>query len=180
MFFFGNFFMKIKFLLTTSLLVCASAFASPNDKSLEELAKYASYEALFYTSVSDSLMNERLTLEYAVLNNPKMSDDDRKKALDIYDTYAQGFLKSLDTPQIRAELKKSYVQSAKSIFSQNEVNAQLAFYGSVDGQNALKKQSAMTSTYLKNAGDASKSTVKNYEDKHLKKMQDDINKLIKK
>lgn len=172
--------MKIKFLLAASVLACTSAFATPTDKSLEELSKYASYEALFFTGVSESLMNERLALEYAVVNNPKLTDAERKKALDTYDKYAEGFLKSLDTPELKANLKKSYLQSAKSIFNQNEVNAQLAFYGSTDGQNALKKQSAMVSTYLKNAGDASKSAVKSYEDKHLKKMQDEINKIIKK
>lgn len=170
----------MKKLLLTLTLVSLSAFANPTDKSLEDLSKHTPYEALFFGALEQSLINERMSLEYELVNNPKLTDDERKKALEIYDNYAEGYFKTLDTPAIKAELKKSYLSSAKSVYNQKEVDAQLAFYGSTDGQNALKKQPVMASTYLKSAQSATSSTAKSYTDKHSKKLQEDLDKFLKK
>lgn len=172
--------MKTKLLLSLSLLLSAPVLANPTDKSLEELSKHTPYESLFFGAVEQALIADRVDLEYALANNAKLTDDERKKALEIYDTYAQGYFKALDTPAIKAELKKSYLTSAKSIYNQKEVDAQLAFYGSTDGQNALKKQPAMASTYLKSATEATSKTAKSYTDKHSKKLQADLDKILKK
>ena len=172
--------MKTKFTLALIFALSTSAFANPTDKSLEELAKHIPYEALFYGAVEQSLIASRMELEYALAQNAKLTDTERNQALKTYDTYATGYLKSLDTPTIKADLKKSYLTSAKSVFSQKEVDAQIAFYGSTDGQNALKKQPAMTSTFLQNAQNATKKATQGYEDKHLQKLQDELNKTLKK
>ena len=121
-----------------------------------------------------------MKLTYIVANDPKLSDEERKQAIKLYDDYAEGLLKSLDTPETKASLKKSYLSAAKSVYNQKEIDAQLAFYGSVDGQNALKKEGVLLSTYLKNAEEASKNTVKSYVDKNQKKMEEAISKILKK
>lgn len=172
--------MKIKLLLSLSLAVSLTALANPTDKSLDELSKHTPYEGFFYKMVEESLIADRMNLEYALVNNPKLSDDERKKALNIYDNYAEGYLKNLNTPAIKAQLKQSYLSSAKSVFNQAEINAQLAFYGSNDGQNALKKQPVMMSTYLKNASDSTRAVAKNYTDTHSKKLQEELDKFLKK
>lgn len=171
---------KYSLLIALSVVCGTSVFANPTDKSLEELSKHTPYEALFYGAVEQSLIASRAELEYALVQNTKLTDAERKKALETYDTYATGYLKSLDTPAIKAELKKSYLASAKSVFNQKEVDVQNAFYGSTDGQNALKKQPVMASTFLKNAQDATKKSIQSYEDKHLQKLQDELNKTLKK
>lgn len=130
--------MKIKTFIALSVMASLPAFANPTDKSLEELSKYAPYEALFYGAVEENLIAQRERLMYDLSQNTKLTNDERNKALQTYDTYAEGFFKNLNTPAVKAELKKSYLASAKSVFNQNEVNAQIAFYGSTDGQNALK------------------------------------------
>lgn len=170
----------LKTLMLTSMVICTSAFASPTDKSVEELAKYSSYENLFYAQINEALVEDRMKLTYIVANDPKLSDEERKQAIKLYDDYAEGLLKSLDTPETKASLKKSYLSAAKSVYNQKEIDAQLAFYGSVDGQNALKKEGVLLSTYLKNAEEASKNTVKSYVDKNQKKMEETISKILKK
>lgn len=174
-------FMKLKTLaLFGALLSSTFAFANATDKSLEDLSKISSYEAVFYESVATPLMMERMALVEGMAQDTTLNDEQRKKALQTYDNYAEGLLKSLDTEQVRSSLKKAYLQSAKSNYTQGEVDAQLAFYGSTDGQNALKKQDTVLSSYLKTAGDANQTTIKSYEDKHLKKMQDELKKILKK
>lgn len=169
-----------KTLTIIGMFIGTAAFANPTDKSVEELAKYGSYESLFYGQINDSLVEERIKLINALVNNPKLSDDERKSALKSYDDYAEGLIKSLDTPEVKSSLKKSYLSAIKSVYNQKEIDAQLAFYGSVDGQNALKKESVLLSTYLKNAEEASKSTLKSYTDKNQKKMEDELKKILKK
>ena len=172
--------MKIKALvLCGALLTCLTTFASPTDKSLEELSKVQPYEVVFYDMILTPLNAERMALTENLLRSNNLTDEQRKKALEIYDAYAEGLLKTLDTPQVRSSLKKAYLQAAKSNYTQAEVDAQIAFYGSTDGQNALKKQETVFETYLKSVGTANQKTIKNYDDKHLKKMQDDIKKILK-
>ncbi len=172
--------MKIKLLLLSAALsVSTLSFATPTDKSLEELAKLANYETLFYQGVVAQLENDGMALAYALGNNPKLTDDERKKAMESYNQYAEGLLKSLDTPQVKANLKKSYLQTAKSIYNQKEVDVQLAFYGSTDGQNAIKKQGAMTSSYLQSAQEANKVVMEAYGKKNEKTLKD-LENLVKK
>lgn len=172
--------MKTKLLLSLSFALSLTAFANPTDKSLEELSKHVPYEVMFFGAVEESLIAQREDLMYALANNAKLTDAERNKALEIYDTYAQGYFEALNTPAVKAELKKTYLSSSKSIFNQKEVDAQIAFYGSTDGQNALKKQPVMASTYLQNASTATASTAKSYTDKHSKKLQEDLDKILKK
>lgn len=172
--------MKFKTLVLFSTLFSVTAFATPTDKSLEELAKLSSYDVVFYDEVTAPLMMERMALAEGMAQDSSLTDEQRKKALETYDTYAKGLLKALDNEQIRSSLKKAYLQSAKSNYTQGEVDAQLAFYGSSDGRSALRKQEAVLSSYLKSAGESSKATIKSYDEKHLKKMQDDLKKILKK
>lgn len=172
--------MKIKALALIGVLFCTSAFATPSDKSLEELSKLSSYELVFYENVTTPLMMERAALAEGMAQDSSLSDEQRKKALEIYDNYAKGLLNALDNDKVRASLKKAYLQSAKSNYTQGEVDAQLAFYGSSHGQSALKKQEIVLSNYLKSAGESNQQTVESYENKHLQKMNDELKKVLKK
>ncbi|MDO5050490.1 MAG: DUF2059 domain-containing protein [Moraxella equi] len=171
--------MKIKSLLLLSTLFCASAFATPSNQSLEELAKIMPYESTFYQAVVAPLEMERMAIAQGMAQDNTLTDDQRKKALKAFDDYAEGLIKSLDTKATKDGLKKSYLNAAKS-FSQAEVDAMIAFYGSKDGQSALKKQDAVFESYMKSAGESNKKTVEAYENKYLKKMQDDVKKILNK
>ncbi|MDO4699533.1 MAG: hypothetical protein Q4A69_02445 [Moraxella sp.] len=171
---------NLKSLVLLAALFSTAAFATPTDKSLEELSKFSSYEAVFYDHVATPLMMERIALVENVIQDSSLTDEQRKKALETYDNYAEGLLKALDGEQTRTALKKAYLQVAKSNYTQGEVDAQIAFYGSLDGQNALQKQETVLSAYLQSAQQSSQTTIKNYQDKHLKKMQDELKKILKK
>ncbi|WP_066805527.1 DUF2059 domain-containing protein [Moraxella oblonga] len=172
--------MKTKLLLSFALLLSSSAFATPNTKSLEELAGLSGYETIFYENIATPLMMERMSLIENMLQDDKLTDEQRKQAIKIYDDYAEGLLSSLDTEATKTALKNAYLSAAKANYTQGEVDAQIAFYGSENGKNALKKQEAVLSTYMQNAGNASKNIITTYENKNLKKMQDDIKKALKK
>lgn len=172
--------MKTKILLAMTTLVSASVFAVPTTKSLEELAQLSGYETVFYENIATPLMMERMALIESMIQDDKLTDEQRKQAVKIYDDYAEGLLSSLDTDTTKTALKNAYLSAAKANYTQGEVDAQVAFYGSENGKNALKKQEAVLSTYMQNASNASKSTITTYENANLKKMQENIKKVLKK
>lgn len=163
-----------------SALTSVVAFATPTDKSLNELAPLVGYEASFYEAVVTPLISQRTAIIESMAADQTLTEDQRKKAIDAFDKYAQGLLKDLDSPKVKAELKKAYIQAAKSTFTQAEVDAQIAFYGSKDGKSAVTKQETVYDKYIKAAGDGQQKTINDYVNKNAKKMQDDIKKILKK
>lgn len=71
--------MKIKSLLLLSTLFCASAFATPSNQSLEELAKIMPYESTFYQAVVAPLEMERMAIAQGMAQDNTLTDDQRKK-----------------------------------------------------------------------------------------------------
>lgn len=171
--------MKLKSLLLLSALFSASVFAAPSDKSLEELAKIMPYEAAFYQAVVAPLEMERMAIAQGMAQDSSLTDEQRKQALKTFDNYAEGLIKELDTKTVKDGLKKSYLTAAKS-FTQAEVDAMIAFYGSKDGQSALKKQDSIFESYMKSAGNNNKKTIEAYQKKNTKKMEDEVKKILKK
>lgn len=175
---FGDF-MKIKALLLATTLFSTSVFATPTDKSLNELAKLTPYEEIFYGAVFEPLEMQRMVLAQNLTQDPNVSDDERKKVLSTFDSYAEGLVKLLDTPAVKEGLKKSYINAAKS-FTQAEVDAMITFYGSKDGQSALKKRDSVFEAYMKSASDNNKKAVDDYDKKNAKKVEDELKKITQK
>lgn len=173
---FGDF-MKIKALLLATTLFSTSVFATPTDKSLNELAKLTPYEDIFYNAVFEPLEMQRMILAQNLTQDTNVSDDERKKVLSAFDSYAEGLVKLLDTPAVKEGLKKSYINAAKS-FTQAEVDAMITFYGSKDGQSALKKRDSVFEAYMKSASDNNKKAVEDYDKKNTQKVEDELKKAV--
>lgn len=171
--------MKIKALLLATTLFSTSVFATPTDKSLNELAKLTPYESIFYGAVFEPLEMQRMMLAQSLAQDSTISDAERKKVLGVFDEYAEGLVKLLDTPAVKDGLKKSYINAAKS-YTQAEVDAMIAFYGSKDGQSALKKRESVFEAYLKNASDNNKKAVEDYDKKNAQKVEDELKKITQK
>lgn len=171
--------MKIKALILITALFSGGAFASPSAKSLNELANITSYEEMFYGAIFEPLEIQRMMMAQGLTQDGSISDDQRKQALAVFDKYAEGLVEVLDTQAIKDSLKNSYINAAKG-FTQAEVDALVAFYGSEDGKNALNKRDAVFESYMKSAIDNHKKTIETYEKKHAKKMEDDLKKILKK
>lgn len=171
--------MKIKALILMTALFSASVFATPSTKSLNELADITSYEDIFYGAVFEPLEMQRMMMAQALTQDSNVSDDQRKQALATFDEYAEGLVKVLDTQAVRDNLKNAYINAAKG-FTQDEIDALIAFYGSEAGKNALNKRDAVFESYMKSAIDNHKKTIETYEKKHAKKMEDDLKKILNK
>lgn len=172
--------MKVKAILLALLLSPILAVATPSDSSLQQLSEVMPYEALFFDSIVTPIEQERITLIYALENDSKLTDDQRKKAVQAFDSYAQNLVKQFDTKAQKDKLKKSYLQSAKANFTQDEVNAQLAFYGSQHGKSALEKTQKVYEDFMQSVGQDTQKTFENYQKNQGIKMQDEVKRILNK
>lgn len=167
-------------LVGLTLLMPSLAFATPTDSSLAKLAEVMPYEALFFDSVIAPIEEERHMLAYNLANDKSLTDDQRKKAIKAFDDYAEKLVKTLDTPATKKELKDAYIKSAKANYTQAEVDAQVAFYGSTAGKSALQKNQKVIGDYMKAVAPAGMAKIESYQKANLTPMQDNIKRILNK
>ena len=133
--------MKLKTLLLpfAALALCANAFAAtPSDASLERLFEVQKMDALLEQSFQ--------SMEGIVLSDPnvqkflKDAPEDKRPQLEaVLKKYANQSIAEINTPQVRAQLRKATMEGIKTVLTQEEVDALIGFYGTEVGQSILDK-----------------------------------------
>ena len=133
--------MKLKTLLlpVAALALCANAFAAPpSDASLERLFEVQKMDALLEQSFQ--------SMEGIVLSDPnvqkflKDAPEDKRPQLEaVLKKYANQSIAEINTPQVRAQLRKATMEGIKTVLTQEEVDALIGFYGTEVGQSILDK-----------------------------------------
>ena len=133
--------MKLKTLLLpfAALALCANAFAAlPSDASLERLYQVQKMDALLDQTFQ--------SVEGIVLSDPKIQDflknppEDKRPQLEaVLKKYTTQLIAEINTPQVRAQLHKATLDGIKTVYTQEEVNALIDFYGTTVGQSILNK-----------------------------------------
>ena len=133
--------MKLKTLLLpfAALVLCANAFAAPpSDVSLERLFEVQKMDALLDQSFQ--------SMESIVLSDPnaqkflKDAPEDKRPQLEaVLKKYANQSIAEINTPQVRAQLRKATMEGIKTVLTQEEVDALIGFYGTEVGQSILDK-----------------------------------------
>ena len=133
--------MKLKTLLLSfaALVLCANAFAAtPSDESLERL---------YQVQKMDTLLDQTFqSVEGIVLSDPKIQNFFEKcagrqtsAAGSSLKEYTTQLIAAINTPQVRAQLHKATLDGIKTVYTQEEVNALIDFYGTTVGQSILDK-----------------------------------------
>ena len=133
--------MKLKTLLLpfAALALCANAFAAPpSDASLEHLFEIQRMDALLDQSFQ--------RVGGMILANPKIQNflkdapEDKRPQLEaVLKKYANQSIAEMNTPQVRAQLRKAALDGMKTVYTQEEVNALIGFYSTAVGQSILDK-----------------------------------------
>lgn len=172
--------MKKLFALLALSAISTLSYATPSDTSVKQLLEVTPYEAVFYENIIAPISEEREMLAYNLMSDETLSDDQRKKAIEAFDSYAENLIKTLDTPAIKTELKTAYGNAIKAHYTQAEVDAQIAFYGSEAGKSALEKSSLVLNDYLKTVAPTGLAKIESYQQTNLIKMQDNIKRILNK
>ena len=133
--------MKLKTLLLpfAALALCANAFAAPpSDASLKRLFEIQRMNALLDQSLQ--------RVEGMMLSNPNIQNflkdapaDKRPQLEAALRNHANRIVAEINTPQVRAQLRKATMDGVKTVLTQEEVDALIGFYGTEVGQSILDK-----------------------------------------
>ena len=133
--------MKLKTVLLpfAALALCANAFAAPPSN--------ASLERLFEVQKMDALLDQSFqSMESIVLSNPNIQNflkdapaDKRPQLEAALKNHANRMVAEINTPKVRAQLRKATMDGVKTVLTQEEVDALIGFYGTEVGQSILDK-----------------------------------------
>ena len=133
--------MKLKTLLLpfAALALCANAFAAPPSD--------ASLKRLFEVQRMDALLDQSFQrVGGMVLANPNIQNflkdapaDKRPQLEAALRNHANRIVAEINTPQVRAQLRKATMDGVKTVLTQEEVDALIGFYGTEVGQSILDK-----------------------------------------
>nr|WP_314458251.1 DUF2059 domain-containing protein [uncultured Neisseria sp.] len=131
--------LKTSLLSFAALVLCANAFAAtPSDESLERL---------YQVQKMDTLLDQSFqSMESIVLSDPnaqkflKDAPEDKRPQLEaVLKKYANQSIAEINTPQVRAQLRKATLDGMKTVYTQEEVNALIGFYSTAVGQSIMDK-----------------------------------------
>ncbi|MGP4864307.1 DUF2059 domain-containing protein [Psychrobacter sp. T6-5] len=123
--------------------------AVPTDASLLRLAKVTKVvERADDISNSGAVAKQIEQSMLASLPDDDISEEKRRRFDEIVSRYSKELASDSDMQSMNRQVMSIYMAAAKQHFSQEEVDAQIAFYSSRTGQSIIDKQPAMMNDYM--------------------------------
>ena len=136
--------MKLKTLLLpfAALTLCANAFAAPpSDASLERLFEVQRMESMLDQSFQGLQRTQNFVLSEPDIQESlrNIPEEKRPQVVAILKKYAEQSVADINTPKVRAQMRKVALEEMKAFYTQEEVNALIDFYSTPIGQSVLDK-----------------------------------------
>lgn len=136
--------MKLKTLLLpfAALALCANAFAAtPSDESLERLFEVQRMESMLDQSFQGLQHTQNFVLSEPNIQESlrNIPEEKRPQVVAILKKYAEQSVADINTPKVRAQMRKVALEEMKAFYTQEEVNALIDFYSTPIGQSVLDK-----------------------------------------
>jgi len=136
--------MKLKTLLLpfAALALCANAFAAPpSDASLERLFEVQRMESMLDQSFQGLQRTQNFVLSEPDIQESlrNIPEEKRPQVVAILKKYAEQSVADINTPKVRAQMRKVALEEMKAFYTQEEVNALIDFYSTPIGQSILDK-----------------------------------------
>ena len=132
--------MKLKTVLLpfAALVLCANAFAAPpSNASLERWLDTQNYDRDVEKNMIDSFnVAFQPYADNAVAQAPADKQEQVAKAVD---RYRENVLRGFITPELKRKLRQTLLESAKTTFTQEEIDGMTAFYSTPVGKSVLAK-----------------------------------------
>lgn len=132
--------MKLKTLLLSfaSLALCAGAFAAPpSDASLERWQDTQNFDR----DIEKNMINgfNAGFKPYADKALAEMPEEKKDQAAKAFNRYRENVLKDLITPEAKQAVRNTLLKNVREIYTQEEIDGMIAFYGSPVGQAVVAK-----------------------------------------
>lgn len=162
--------------MSLSVATMSAQAATPSDASLVKLMQItkAAEQIKQMTSPDAGMMEQMVQGSLKGIPDSEISPNQRQQLGKIINKYNRQVFDEAYVKQMTEQMTKAYIASAKKHFTQEEVDAQIAFYGSPVGQNIINKQPAMVQDYMNSVmPEVMESTMKRMQEV-MPKMQAEI------
>ena len=132
--------MKLKTLLLpfAALALCANAFAAaPSNESLERWLDTQNFDRDIEKNMIEGF-NAGFK-PYADKALAEMPEEKKDQAAKAFNRYRENVLKDLITPEAKQAVRNTLLKNAREIYTQEEIDGMIAFYGSPVGQAVVAK-----------------------------------------
>ena len=130
--------MKLKTLLLAAAFVCTNAFAAPpSDVSLERWLDTQNFDRDIEKNMIEGFNAGFKPYEDKAL--AEMPEEKKDKVAEAFNRYRENVLKDLITPEAKQAVRNTLLKNAAEIYTQEEIDGMIAFYGSPVGQAVVAK-----------------------------------------
>lgn len=123
----------------------------PSDESLKKLVQVQQMDKTFSEMMEQSKGVVTQTVQNAIKDNlkdQKLSETQQQQIHQVVNDFMQKSLEAQNQPKMREQFIHAFIETAKTTYSQAEVNSMIEFYGSNIGQSVIAKQSQFGKAYL--------------------------------
>lgn len=123
----------------------------PSDESLKKLVQVQQMDKTFSEMMEQSKGVVTQTVQNAIKDNlkdQKLSETQKQQIHQVVNDFMQKSLEAQNQPKMREQFINAFIETAKTTYTQAEVNSMIDFYGSTVGQSVIAKQSQFGKAYL--------------------------------
>lgn len=140
---------QIVLLISFSMVSVLTWAKTPSDESLNELMQVVQAEKM-----SQKMIQQFQTSFSSVFDAMKIDDkltpEQEKELNGIMSEFMQDIMSDMASQQSISEMMSYYLAAAKQTYTQSEVDAMIAFYGSEEGRSIIEKQPVVMQKYMHN------------------------------
>ena len=171
--------MKLKTLLLSfaSLALCAGAFAAPpSDESLERWLDTLNFDR----DIEKNLINgfNAGFKPYADKALAEMPEEKKDQAAKAFNRYRENVLKDLITPEAKQAVRNTLLKNAREIYTQEEIDGMIAFYGSPVGQAVVAKNPHLIKKSMSEIAVSQTALAEKIAQNHLPEFTEELRRII--
>ena len=168
--------------LTRSVL--ENTYQTPSDESLIKLAQVQQMDKTFETMLKNrELFNHFMQLEIVQRNftfdDKNLSLQQREQAKKVVNDFMEKVFAEQNNAEFRQQAINAYIETAKSVYTQQEVNALIQFYDNPIGQSLIEKQPIVMKQYTTNILPIIQNNSKKVVEKNLPELYKQLDKVFK-
>ena len=171
--------MKLKTLLLSfaSLALCAGAFATPpSDASLERWLDTQNFDR----DIEKNMINGFNVgfKPYADKALAKIPEAKKDQAAEAFNRYRENVLKDLITPEAKQAVRNTLLKNAREIYTQEEIDGMIAFYGSPVGQAVVAKNPHLIKKSMSEIAVSQIALAEKIAQNHLPEFMEELRRII--
>ena len=171
--------MKLKTLLLpfAALALCAGAFAAPpSDVSLERWLDTQNFDR----DIEKNMINgfNAGFKPYADKALAEMPEEKKDQAAKAFNRYRENVLKDLITPEAKQAVRNTLLKNAREIYTQEEIDGMIAFYGSPVGQAVVAKNPHLIKKSMSEIAVSQTALAEKIAQHHLPEFTEELQRII--